>query len=100
MNPVQAENQGSYDTFVAKIGPNGDKLLWSTYLGGSVQDIASGIAVDKRGRVLVGGSTTSSNFPLKSAFQNALQGTRDGFVACLSQASHIEGIIALLLLED
>lgn len=100
LNPVQAKNQGAYDAFVAKIGPNGDKLLWSTYLGGFGWDFPSGIVVDKKGRVLVGGYTTSSNFPLKSAFQTALQGTRDGFVACLNQASHIDGIIAILLLEN
>jgi hypothetical protein len=100
LNPLQAKNRGGYDAFVAKIGPNGDKLFWSTYLGGAGQDEANGIAVDGRGRVLVGGLTESYNFPLNSAFHVSLRGSRDGFVASLGQAGHIEGVINLLLLED
>jgi hypothetical protein len=100
LSPVQSENQGSYDVFVTKIGPNGDQLFWSTYLGGASLDQASGIAVDGKGRVLVAGFTISPDFPLKSPFQTNLQGTRDGFVACLSQSGHIEAIINLLILEN
>jgi hypothetical protein len=100
LSPVQAQNQGSYDVFVARLGPNGNQLVWSTYLGGNLQDLASSITVDGMGRVLVAGFTMSSNFPLKSAFQTNLQGTRDGFVACLSQSGHVEAIINLLILEN
>jgi hypothetical protein len=48
----------------------------------------------------VGELTASPNFPLKSAFQTALQGDRDDFLACLRQAGQIEGITALLILDD
>jgi hypothetical protein len=100
LSPVQANHQGNYDAFVAKIAPNGDKLLWSTYLGGAGHDEANGIAVDARERVLVGGLTESYDFPIKSEFQATLQGYGDGFVACLSQSGHIEAIINLLLMEN
>jgi hypothetical protein len=39
-------------------------LLYSTYLGGSGDDQAAGIAVDKSGSVYVAGYTSSVNFPL------------------------------------
>ena len=51
------------DAFVAKIGPDG-KVIWATYLGGILDDWASGVAVDSAGNVLVAGYTRSPNFPL------------------------------------
>jgi uncharacterized protein (TIGR03437 family) len=50
------------DAFVAKLAPNGD-VIWSTYLGGSDQDVAAGLAVDSQGDVYVTGTTSSSDFP-------------------------------------
>jgi len=38
-------------------------LLYSTYLGGSLSDAGSGIAVDNSGNAYVAGRTNSSNFP-------------------------------------
>jgi hypothetical protein len=100
LSPVQAGNQGSYDAFVARISPNGDNLSWSTLLGGANLDLASAVAVDGRGTVYVGGFTMSGNFPVKSAFQITLKGNRDGFVACLRQGGHIEGVLNLLLMDN
>jgi uncharacterized protein (TIGR03437 family) len=51
------------DAFVAKLAPNGGKL-WATYLGGSDQDVAVGIAVDSDGNVYVAGNTSSPDFPV------------------------------------
>ncbi len=53
----------SFDAFVTKLAPNGASLLYSTYLGGNVDDIANGIAVDSAGNAYVTGYTTSNNFP-------------------------------------
>src|SRR6185295_7173888 len=45
---------------------------YSTYLGGSDDDVGAGIAVDSAGNAYVTGATTSSNFPTSSgAFQVA-----------------------------
>jgi uncharacterized protein (TIGR03437 family) len=51
------------DAFVAKLAPNGGKL-WATYLGGSDQDVAVGLAVDLEGNVYVTGNTSSPDFPV------------------------------------
>src|SRR5208337_733038 len=47
-NPLQATNKASAKgtAFVAKLNPAGSALVYSTYLGGSVQDGGSGIAAD------------------------------------------------------
>jgi hypothetical protein len=85
--PVVAALQGTKaagkDAFVAKIAADGT-VVFATYLGGSGEDEATSIAVDPSGRVLVGGRTTSSNFPVANALQSVFGGGTDGFVACLA----------------
>jgi uncharacterized protein (TIGR03437 family) len=61
------------DAFITKLGPNG-QIVWSTYLGGILDDWATGIAVDNAGNVWVTGYSRSANFPLV----NPIQGTLDG----------------------
>lgn len=78
---------GASDAFVAKFGPDGG-LLWSTYLGGILDDWATGVAVDAAGNVVVSGWTRSTNFPVFHALQNTLNNgvspaRYDAFVAKL-----------------
>src|SRR5262249_49160060 len=57
------------DAFAAKFDGNG-KIVWSTLLGGSKDEIGTSIAVDKSGNVYIGGLTLSSDFPTTAgAFQ-------------------------------
>jgi len=58
----------SGDAFVAKLNPAGTKLFYSTFLGGSNDDILHAIAIDDSGDAYVTGYTTSSNYPTKNAF--------------------------------
>ena len=51
------------NAFVAEIAPNGTKLNYSSYLGGTNYDQATGIAVDASGFIYVTGFTASTNFP-------------------------------------
>src|SRR5947209_2822509 len=61
---------GFADAFVAKLDPTGSTLLYSTYLGGSNFNDATGIAVDAAGNAYVTGSTFSNDFPTTAgAFQ-------------------------------
>jgi hypothetical protein len=76
----------SLDAFVAKLTPDGSALLYSTFLGGSLQDLGDGIAVDAGGSVAVSGLTYSPDFPVLRAFQPALHGPTDAFVTRLSPA--------------
>ncbi len=74
----------SFEAFVTKLSPAGNSLVFSTYLGGSFDDWAWGIAVDTGGYTYIGGSTESSDFPVENAYDNSLGGTEDVFVAKLS----------------
>jgi len=86
---IQTKLAGAKDTFVAKLNPAGNSLVFSTYLGGSGSDTGNGIAVDGSGNVYVTGDTTSPNFPA-SGFQNINRGSQDAFAAKLSaDGSHL-----------
>ena len=56
---------GSYDTFVAKVNSSGTALVYCGYLGGSSDDNSRGIAVDGSGNAYVTGQTdsTQATFP-------------------------------------
>ena len=68
------------DPFVARITPAGDQLLYSTLFGGSGDDYAYALAVASSGAVYVGGFTTSTDLPLKNAYQPAFGGNTDMFI--------------------
>ena len=61
---------GNTDAFVVKVAAGGGSFLWATYLGGTSDEIATAIAVDPQGNVVVAGRTFSADFPLKDGFQN------------------------------
>ncbi len=45
-NPLQASNRGGTDGFVARLNAAGSALVFSTYLGGSLSDGVSALALD------------------------------------------------------
>lgn len=68
------------DTFVAKFDPMGTNKYF-TYLGGSQDDVAYGLAVDNAGNAFVTGFTDSPNFPHSTnAFQPQIAGQLDPVV--------------------
>jgi len=83
VDPYQAGPGGQGDAFVAKFDPDGTPV-YSTYLGGSYLDYATGIAADAQGNAYVTGTTGSVNFPTKMAFQPAYAGSWDAFVTKLN----------------
>jgi hypothetical protein len=86
--PLQPTNAGSSDAFVTKLNPSGSALVYSTYLGGSVDDQGDGIAVDSSGDAYVAGSTDSTDFPITNgAFQPTFGGVLDAFVAKIGKPS-------------
>ena len=72
---------GKSDFFITKLAPDGTPL-YTTYLGGSQQDVATGIAVNAAGEVFVSGYSASPDFPTTAgAFDPACTDTSpsDGF---------------------
>jgi hypothetical protein len=81
---LQSTNGGQYNIFISELNPTGDALIYSTYLGGSGMDAANSIALDTNGNAIITGYTTSTNFPLTNAAQNAFGGESDAFVTKLN----------------
>src|SRR6266571_3012464 len=81
--PYQSASAGLRDVFVTKLDPSGSSLVYSTYLGGSSNEFAGGIALDSSGNAYLTGQTDSPNFPLKNAVQAVNNGFSDAFVAKL-----------------
>jgi Bacterial Ig-like domain (group 3)/Beta-propeller repeat len=73
-------NRGGRDAFVARLNPSGSALVYSTYLGGSGDDVGLGVA-DSAGDAYVVGWTYSSDFPTMNPLQPANGGGSDAFVA-------------------
>jgi uncharacterized protein (TIGR03437 family) len=82
-NPVQPNFGGqggrgfirTGDAFAAKLNPSGNKLIYSTYLGGNQDDAALAVAIDNAGDAFIAGVTSSMNFPLTSnAYQSFYRG--------------------------
>jgi len=86
VNALDPTYNGSWDAFVAKLAPDGQSLVYSTYLGGTGEENADAIAVDASGSAYLTGETQSTDLPLVNAFQTQLGGSEDAFVAKLSPA--------------
>jgi Beta-propeller repeat len=61
VNSIQSFSRGGADAFVAKLGPTG-AVTFSTYLGGSGDDEALGVALDGTGAIYIIGVTDSTDF--------------------------------------
>jgi uncharacterized protein (TIGR03437 family) len=58
--------------------------VWSTYLGGSGDELGNAIALDNSGNVYAGGTTNSTNFPSSFGWQTTNRGGADGTVTGFS----------------
>jgi uncharacterized protein (TIGR03437 family) len=87
------------DVFIAKFSATNQALVFSTYLGGSLDDQPTGIAVDSSGSAYVVGYTLSNDFPTTAgAYQRVNRGSNlaenifwnfgDGFIVKLNPAGN------------
>jgi gliding motility-associated-like protein len=73
---------GTQDAIIAKFNPDLSTLMWSTYVGGTGAESGNSIQLTSTGDIVIGGGTTSSNFPntagqVNPSFQG---GNTDGYV--------------------
>jgi len=82
----QSKNSSNGDAFVVKLETTGDALVYSTYLGGSGADTATGLAV-AAGDAYIVGTTTSTDFPTtEDVFQATYGGNSDAFITHLNSS--------------
>jgi hypothetical protein len=81
------------DAFAAKLSPTGSRLVYSTYLGGSADDVGNSVALDDAGNAYYAGFTDSPEFPTTpGALKTALEPgtTLNGFVTKLEPAGRLK----------
>jgi hypothetical protein len=79
-NNINNNGYFANDAFVTKFSPAGTNLVYSTFLGGANNDVASSIAVDAAGNAYVTGWTVSTNFPNPVAFPSLPNGLANNLV--------------------
>lgn len=84
----QTTSAGAGDAFASRLnlqGGGASDLELSTYLGGSLHDMASGVVIDGNGRIILGGTTHSGDFPTTvGAYSTSYLGKGDGFLTVLT----------------
>jgi uncharacterized repeat protein (TIGR01451 family) len=92
-SPLQLNNGGAFDAFVAKLNLAGNAFLYSTYLGGSANEnfvaavtSTNPIAVDTSNAYLTG-YTASANFPTQTPLQSSKAAGQDAFVAKIADVT-------------
>jgi hypothetical protein len=81
-SPFQGSNTGGYDAYVAKLDSTGTTLVYSSYLGGSGNEVARDLGIDSSNNIYVTGFTDSLDYPTSSPYQGSnAGGTNDAFLS-------------------
>jgi hypothetical protein len=92
VSPFDSVVSGGRDAFVMKLGQAGNRLVYSSYLGGSSNDeYCTGIAVDLAGCAYVAGETESGDFPTVIPFDGSYNGGWDAFVTKVNADPDTDG---------
>jgi hypothetical protein len=80
----QSTLNGLQDAFLCKITTSSSTLVYSTYLGGELEDDGRGIAVASNGQVYFAVNTNSTQFPLAGvAYASSLAGNYDIIIGAM-----------------
>jgi hypothetical protein len=80
----QTLNAGGSDAYLAKFNNEGS-IQWSTYYGGTNNEICGDIALDAFGNIYLAGSTSSSGISTTGAYQTTKAGGSDAFLVKFDQ---------------
>ena len=84
-NAFQSKYSGGFDVYLTKLGATGTPV-YSTYIGGSNDEVFRGFTIDSSGNAYISGTTASANFPTRFPFQPVSKDTlfEDAFLTKLS----------------
>lgn len=66
----QPNHAGEWDVGILKYDPTGKNLIWATYLGGSFSETPQSIIVNSKGDLIIYGTTSSPDFPMREHSYN------------------------------
>ncbi len=95
------EGEWAGDVYVVKMNPSGSAIVFSTFIGGKVEDTANQIDLDSKGNIVIAGATCSSDFPATAGVIDNQFTKQDCFISKFSPARrqalvfHVSGKRAL-----
>ncbi|MBU8892154.1 MAG: DUF3471 domain-containing protein [Bacteroidales bacterium] len=77
------EGQWAGDVFLTKMNPTGTDIIFSTFIGGAVEETVSGggIKIDSKGNIILAGVTLSHDFPLTKGVIDTTKNEHHGFLS-------------------
>jgi hypothetical protein len=95
-NASQTVQGGGFDAFVLKMIPaqGSAGFYYASFLGGTLDEQGLGIAVNAQEKLVVVGSTKSSDYPIVGAIQSGLGGFQMGFVAIFDPSGSAANTLA------
>jgi len=89
-NALYAICNGGNDIGVLKLNSIGDEVLWATFIGGSNDDFAQGMAIDSNDDICIAGYSNSTDFPIVTALNASNNGGYDVvFLKIFSDGSNL-----------
>jgi hypothetical protein len=86
VNAFQEEyGGGELDSFLIKLSPDGQEIIFSTFIGGIGSEGPIGLTTDSKDNIFLTGATNSYNFIVKDAYQAEINGGWDGYLLACSQ---------------
>ncbi len=83
-DPIPNPGQSIIDAFVSKLSPDGDSLVYSTFIKGNNSDYVRSLKVGADGSAYGAGNTRSYNFPTTPNAPGGFRGSNSAFVLKLN----------------
>ncbi len=79
-------NGGAHDAVAVRFRPDGGGVVFSTYYGGSGDDLGKAVCVDAKDQTYIIGETNSEDLPMVASMQLQINGPSDAFASVLDAA--------------
>jgi gliding motility-associated-like protein len=66
-----SEGLNGFDIGIMKFSPDGKNRIYATYIGGGNNEVPHSLVADAQGNLIIGGRTTSTDYPVKSTIYGA-----------------------------
>lgn len=85
VNAYDSSPDGGYDAFLSEFLSNGTGPIYSTYFGGTNNDMGLNIAVYDQNYIILAGQTYSTDLPVSKPLQKNNNGSMDLFISIFSR---------------
>lgn len=99
INSFQEQRGGHLDTTITMLTPDGQTVLFSSFIGGTAEDSGESIAIQSDETIVISGRTASTDFPCtENAYQTTIGGSYDVFLCRILINTHSQNLDSMLVL--